>query len=106
MKTHDARIAQLRKLIKRVRPEFSIRKEGAEKHVVRWEYYTNEAYEPRPFCAERFGLKPGRLIRKATSRSYAYGFDSSGRIVVSRAPAVDDEPARVEFRTYSPRMLM
>src|SRR6266850_1227842 len=98
MKNKDTRCTFLRNLVKKAGPEYSARKEAAEKQVVRWEYYTREAREPMPYLAERLELKRGDCLKGPSGRAYAYGLDRSGNVVVVRTPKTREEPPLEEFR--------
>ena len=90
----------MRGLLKRAQKEYGARKAAAEQQVVRREYYSGNAINPRPFYFERFEMKRGRSLKHPTSKCCEYGFDKKGRVVVSREPADDEDPACEEFFTY------
>ena len=90
-------MTDLNTILKRAGQEYQARKSDAESRVVRWEYFSNVAHDRRPFFFERFKVKPGRPLKSATAKAYAYGFDADGQPAVVRQPQSADEPAYEEF---------
>src|SRR5688572_1779553 len=91
-------------MLKVAAKEYERRKAAAEAQVVRWEYWSGPAYDPKPYYFERAlrsgVLKRGRRLDKPTARACAYGFDAQGRVVVDRQAKSPDDPAFDEFFTY------
>jgi hypothetical protein len=89
--------------LKRAAGEYQQRKAAAESQVVRWEYWSGPAYDPKPLYFERtlqVGLvKRGKRLKKPSPRGCAYAFDAKGRVVIDRQPK-SDEPAYDEFFEY------
>src|SRR5688572_18231816 len=98
-------MADLRPLLNRASKEYDARKSAAESQVVRWEYWSGPAYDPKPYYFERAlrsgVLKRGKRLDKLTARGCAYGFDAQGRVVVDRQPKSPDDPAFDEFFVYN-----
>ena len=90
----------LRGLLKGAGKEYALRKDAAEERVVRREYYSDDAINPRPFYFERFEMKRGRRLKNGTKRACEYGFASDDRVMVVRHPATDEDPACEEFFAY------
>ena len=97
-------MASLGPLLKRAAGEYETRKSTAESQVVRWEYWSGPAYDPKPYYFERAlrsgVVKRGKRLEKPTPRGCAYGFDAQGRVVVDRQARSPDDPAFDEFFTY------
>ena len=97
-------MANLSALLKKAASEYESRKSAAESQVVRWEYWSGPAYDPKPYYFERAlrsgVLKRGSQLAKPTARACAYGFDAQGRVVVDRQAKSADEPAFDEFFIY------
>lgn len=93
-------MSNLAELLQRARAQYSSRKISAEAAVVRWEYHTNTAHDPRPYFCERYNLMLGRRIAKPRSNAFQYGLDELDRCVVVRQPKTKDEPAFEEFFSY------
>jgi hypothetical protein len=84
-------------VLKVAQKQYAQRKADAESRVARWAYFFNEAHDLRPFYFERFGIKPGRPLRTATRKAFAYGFDAAGQLAVVRQPKSREESAYEEF---------
>ena len=95
-------MADLKSLLKRADGQYASRKQAAENRVARWEYWSGQAYDLRPYYFERFNTKRGKPLAKRTGRAYAYGFDRDGRIVIVSQPKSRDEPAYEEIFEHSP----
>src|ERR1043166_249354 len=74
--------AYLRRLLKRGGKEFDQRRTAAEEAVVRREFYSEDAINPRPYYHERFEMKRGRRLKQTTAKACEFGFDAKGRVPV------------------------
>jgi hypothetical protein len=92
--------AYLRRLLKRGGKEFDQRRTAAEEAVVRREFYSEDAINPRPYYHERFEMKRGRRLKQTTAKACEFGFDAKGRVTVVRLPADEEDPASEEFFHY------
>jgi hypothetical protein len=80
MQTLDARWQQ-------VFTEYPSLKAANEAQVIRWEWATNQRYDPRPLYFQRHHVRPGKVIQEKTDDQvyvWQYGFDRHNEIVVTR----------------------
>jgi hypothetical protein len=79
---------------------YSSLRNSSESKVTRWEWASGPVYALQPFWFERMEIAKGRLTKtKPKDEGYQYGFDSEGRIVVSRA-VEGSKTTNEEFFSY------
>jgi hypothetical protein len=69
---------------------------------VRWDWYTHEAFDPRPFWFERFWTSPGEQLDGEPAPdedAVGYGYDEAGRIAVLREVVRGEQVAETTW-TY------
>lgn len=81
--------AAVEKRFARLARQYKDRKALAESHVCSWAWATKQVWHMNPLHFEMNAERPGRPFKKkpaAWKRTFSYGTDDSGRVVVERDP--------------------
>lgn len=100
MKVTASESKALRALLRNANREYETRKRDAEQSIVRREYFSGTAYDPRPYYFERFEVKQGKKLSGPKAGAFEYGFDKAGRVSLVRQPKTSEEAAFEEFWAY------
>ena len=99
-----AEMARIDERFGRLSEEYEQRREAARAAVVRWEWYSGDAFDLRPLFYERHFGKPGRRLDErppADTDHERIGFDADGRpVVLEENSGFLGEVSRETFRVH------